>query len=316
MQNKKLSTFLLIVIFFISANGQEGRSLPFLSLNSEARSTSMGGTTFGESKGMYIYTNPTSFLYEDESVYGSYVYGLFSKEGDVGKRLNYHAVSLGYKMGKHALMAGFRYLGGLSVLHVDNLGIEGKTIKPMDWSIDLTYTRMFGDCCSAFLGGSFFYSYIGKAAHTVAINGGVSYRNKLHAFEKNWDYCITVGLYDLGGKVKYDNPSLSYDLPTSVGLGGSLSVPFSEDHKVNVAFSTRHFLLPSNASGLVTGLGGEYELFDTVALRAGYHFGDSNNYATFGAGVVIKHVRIDASYLTSGSETIGNRWLFGIGFKF
>lgn len=284
---------------------QQGGSLYFLRTNADARTGAMGDATMSETTDMYIYTNPTSFLQNSSSkFYGAYTLGLLPKiEED---HVFYHAASVGYKHGKQAFMIGFRTLYGLETISVNELGILGKTIKPYDYSIDLSYSRTLSDKFSAYVTGTFIQSYIGKTATTGSASGGVYFRDKF----KEVDYTIGLGFYDLGGLLKYDNKK-EYEQPTSVGVGGSLGFDLIENHRFNLAWTTRYFILPSDATELAGGLGIEYQVIKAFNARAGYHFEEENSHITVGLGYNIKKLSLNAAYKISTEDNVDNSLFIG-----
>lgn len=286
----------IIILIFITCGinvfAQSG-NLAFLKLNSDARNTGMGNVVMGEANGMYLYSNPTSFLNDKKNIYASYTLGMLPKVKD--DRLMFHSVSAGYKKGKNALLVGFRYLGGLQIPKVTNSGTTSKKkIKPNDYSLDLAYTRDLGNKFSAYIKGSFIQSHIGKTAYTGNFGTGVYYRNAFKLSSKKVSYTFGLGVYDLGAGVKFGKKTNSQ--PTSVGLGGSFGTELAKNHNLNLAWTTRYFALPTNSSETTASLGLEYELYNMVGLRAGYHMEDGNNITTFGLGYKQKYFNLNVGY--------------------
>ncbi len=305
---KKILITVAFIAFGITAFAQGG-TLPFLRVNADARNAGMGNVTMGEATGMYLYTNPTSFLQDStQKIYGSYTLGLLPKIDD--KQIMYHAASVGYKHGKQALMVGFRYLGGAEIAKINSSGVPGKSIKPNDISIDLTYTRTLTDKFSAYITGSFIQSNIGKTATTGSVSAGVYYRSAFTLGSKKVAYNIGAGVYDLGGEVKYSKKS--YQQPTSAGLGGSFSMEMAKNHDLNLAWTARYFILPTDASEMTAGLGLEYVLYKKVGIRAGYHMEDGNNITTVGLGYQHKMFNLNAAYQLAEDNTL----LVGFGVRF
>ncbi len=312
-KNKHMKKILLTIALMVcgaAVFAQQGGSLYFLRANADARTGAMGDAAMGEATGMYIYTNPTSFLQNDTSrFYGAYTLGLLPKiEND---RVFYHAASVGYKYGKQAFMVGFRTLYGLETVSVNNMGISGNTIKPYDYSIDLSYSRTLSDKFSAYITGTFIQSYIGKTATTGSASGGVYYRNKF----KEIDYTIGLGFYDLGGLLKYDDEK-EYEQPASVGLGGSFGFELIENHRLNLAWTTRYFMLPSDAAELAGGLGAEYQVIKSFNVRTGYHFEEENSHITVGLGCNLKKLNINIAYKISTEDNVDNSLFMGCSMRF
>ncbi len=297
---KKILITIVFIALCVVTFAQSG-ALPFLRLNTDARNAGMGNVSMGESTGMFIYTNPTSFLQDTtKMVYGSYSLCLLPKVVD--KQVMFHSVSAGYKRGKYALLVGFRYLAGVEIPKVNELGISGKPIKPNDYSIDLTYTRHLGHNLSAYLTGSFIQSYIGVTSNTASASAGVYYRNSFSLSEKKIFYNVGIGIYDLGGTVKYD--VVGYNQPTSTGLGGSFGLEMVKNHNLNLAWTTRYFILPTEASEITASLGLEYELYNMVGFRVGYHIEDGNNLATFGLGFKQDNFNLNVAYQMAEKNTL------------
>lgn len=316
MKKKLYIVMILLLSYACALLGQESRSLPFLELTPDARSAAMGGTLIGESKGMYLYSNPTSLLTDNSKVYASYTFGLLPKTD--GMHQSYHAASAGYKfLKKHAVMVGLRYLGGLSVPSFDLNGVRKKDIKPDDWSMDIAYTLKISEMFSAYMGAGLIQSYIGKTGYAFGVNGGVYYNNHFSFMKNSANYTLGLAFYDLGSKIKYGKRSSSYNLPTSTGIGGSVSLPFSHNHQLNVAVSTRYFMLPSDASAFTGGIGLEYELFKTASIRTGYHidsYSSNNNYYSVGLGFNIKYFDLSVAYNLRDNKDY-NILSLGLNFK-
>ncbi len=312
MKNKIIISLILLVFTGTFAFAQGG-SLAFLELNPDARNGAMGDVTMGESTGMYIYTNPTSFLQDSLSrVYGSYTLGIFPKVG--GERLMYHAVSAGYKRGNQALLVGFRYLGGAKIPRVSLAGTRGKDINPFDYSVDLTYARTLTDHWSAYATGTFIQSYIGKTTFTGSFSGGVYYRNAFDLDKRKVRYTVGLSIADLGAPAKYGKNK--YDQPASIGLGSSFATDLSVKHSLNLAWTTRYFVLPSEGTKFVGGLGAEYQYMKKLNLRAGYHIENNNSYATIGAGFSVQKFNFDVAYRLSTVEENSKSLLLGCSMRF
>lgn len=278
---------------------QESRYLPFLEINPDVRAAAMGNSTMGEARGMYLYSNPTSLLNEEctKRIYSSYTFAFLPKINDDRER--YHAFSAGLRLfDRHALMVGFRYIGGLSVNAVDANGNPRSAIKPNDWSIDLAYAFKFNDRWSAYLGGSFIQSKLDKSSYLMGANGGVYYKSQCNRCHRA-SYTLGLGFSNIGGATMKAKGISDLKMPGSVSAGGSMALPFNKNHRLNATLSTRYFMIPSSAATLTTSLGLEYELFDRVAVRTGYFMdGDvsANNYFSMGVGLRCKFGSIDAAY--------------------
>lgn len=294
---KKLNSLLLLLAFLgtcLVMQAQESRSLPFLEINPDIRTAGMGDAYLGKSSGSYLYNNPTSIFDSEDKLYASYSFGLFPSINE--QRQMYHATSAGYKFAKrHAIMVGFRYLGGLSIPRMDEYG-EKKAIHPMDWSIDFGYAFRINNHLSTYVAGNFIQSYIGKVAYTGGASLGLFYSNEFALGLEDAQYTIGLDARDLGGQLKYGSTGVKSYIPTSIGLGGSVTLPLNENHVLVPAINARYFAMPTNASTIALGAGLEYQLYKLAFLRTGYHVEKNNNYFTLGLGCKIKFINIDAAY--------------------
>lgn len=293
--NKQIIILILALIGLpIVLRAQEGRTLPFLEVNSDIRTAGMGDANLGKTDGMYIYNNPAAFLMQSKKLYTSYSFMLYPKVNDFNQRI--HAISAGYKFNpNHALLAGYRYHRALETMREDISG-ERKPLKPFDYSIDMAYAFRLSDNFTGFIGGNFILSYIGKVAVTGGGSLGASYNGAFDFSGNPSNYTLTLALENLGGKVQYGKNGVKSSLPTSIGLGGDMSLQLQENHALNVALLTRYFFLPKDAAEFTAGLGLEYELYKKFGIRAGYHYGKNNGYFTCGLGYKLENFSVNAAY--------------------
>lgn len=297
-------TLLVIALFIphIVAKAQ-GRSLPILETNPDARTVAMGNVSMVNTDRMYLYTNPTSFLYGDESLTMSASTEIYPSQDELGRQMFYNA-SAGYRfLERHAVYAGFRYLGGLSIPKVNNLGEETKNnMTPFDWTIDLGYGFRLNDQFAFFGTGSFIQSYVTRVAYAGSFTLGGNYRHELDWGVKPSLLNVGLRVADFGMPLTYSSSS-SYALPTSVSLGSDLSYNLAEDHNLTFALGGRYYFLPTDAQLLQLGAGLEYNLMKIVSLRAGYEYGQKGmSHLTAGLGLSYAGFKFDFAYRHSSSE--------------
>lgn len=323
MIKRIIISVLLITSTALFVVGQEAvsdavRQMPQLQYNSDVRSAGMGDAHMGRATNMYLYTNPTSFLDVENKVYADYSIGIFRKVGD--DRINAHAFSAGYRFGKNALMVGVRHMGGLKV------PVANKTLKPFDMSLDVSYARKLNEFSIYATAGMIQSKPADEKSSTFSASIGGYYNNYFDAGGRDFSYNVGVAVRNIGGDLKYDgvgSGDLKMEQPTSIDVGGSLTMPFSANHKLDVALTGQYYLRPSDASEFVFGGGLEYTMFNLAAIRAGYHVGDKNNYFTAGLGFDLKYATINFAYSLRTGSGIGseiggmNKLLrLGVGFKF
>ncbi len=275
-------------------------TLPFLRLNTDARKVGMGNGTMGEATGMFLYSNPTSFFNDTtQTVYGSYSTRLVFP---MKQQATFHAVSVGYKFGKQAVMVGYRRFAKVKIQRVSQQGDPLKPIYPNDNSVDIAVTRSLGHNLSAYVGGSFIHSYIGKTAYTGSGKMGVYYRNTFVFNKKQVLYNLGIDFSNWGGLVKYGKKK--YSQPASIAIGGDIETKLADNHLLRCAITGQYFVLPVKHSEMTTSLGLDYELYNLVSLRAGYHLEKGYSQTTFGLGLKREKFNFNIGYQMSNQKSL------------
>ena len=168
---------LLLAGITLTASAQDSGTLPVLSQNPDALSAAMGqtgGSTL--SGGHYIYSAPGAVFDRSERFSLSYTGVIGTGHDSMWSGSGfYNAVTGSWRFrDKHAVIAGFRYLGGGSVLTSTESG-DGREIHPMDITADLGYALRINNHWRAYVVGHFVESYIGKIALTGGGSLGATY---------------------------------------------------------------------------------------------------------------------------------------------
>lgn len=298
----------------LSLNAQESRSLPFLEVSSDARSAAMGGSTMGEARSAYLYTNPTSLLTAEGRIYGSYSFGKYTSSEL--SEIQYHTVSAGYRLGsRHAFLLGSRYYKGLPTHKEDEYG-ERKQLKPMDYSVDIAYAYAFSDHLSAYVVGTFIQSYVGKVAFTGGGSVGLYYRNAPVSVETPLRYTIGLSADNIGGKVQYGKKGYEGKMPGSVAVGGDLMTRLTDQIGVGISMTHRLFFTPNNASRYTGGIGLEADYMQKGFVRAGMQLMHESNVATFGAGCRLGAITLDGTYRKGMKDSGVDSFWVGLSVNF
>lgn len=297
---KQISTTAIALLFSLTTSSlfaQESKETPgatFLEIMTNARSASLGG--------MNSTTQPSAF-----GIFGNAAATVYSKQkSGIGASLsarkdfsdgNLYTVGGYHQLGsKSALSAGFRYFSNPEVT------LNNKTYKPSEMALEVAYSYELMKNFSAAITFRYINSDleeigIGKA-NSVGGDLAVYYKNDISSFAgAKWD--VGVRLANIGSKLKYDDNN-KYSLPTRLGAGGSAFLPFAENHTLYLSANVDYRMVPSDFTSFEGGFGAEYNLYKYAFLRAGYHVGDKatgfGNFATLGAGVSVKGVKLDISY--------------------
>lgn len=289
----------------------QSRSLPLLEINPDARMTGMGGNQYGEAHSMLIYSNPTSSLYDEEKWNVSASTLIFPKQEDLNDRNMFYAVSLSRRFGNHAIHAGMRYLGGLSV-PMD----EGNALKPADWTVDLAYSLRLFDHFSFNAGVSLIHSKVVEEATTAAFNIGAYYRNSFN-MGINADYVVGINAFNMGPNLDYGQNYKEAKLPAGFGAGGELGMNLDDKNQLNVSLAGQYYCMPNEAKLFTENIGVEYGFNRMFFVRGGYKYAE-HDYSSFafGAGVNYRCLTFDVAHQRGlGSNEI-NQTLLSLSFKF
>lgn len=291
--NRKYIILLAAVLLSASAYkvSAQSRALPILEVSPDARNAAMGGNQYGNSESLLTYSNPTAILYNEEKWNYSTAFHFYPKDDEVG-RLKYIGASLSSRFGIHGLNIGYRSLGGYKIPIDDD-----KTVKPVDYTIDLAYSIRLFDHFSASVGASFISSKVFKTANTVAFNASAYYRNNVNLLA-GADYVVGVNVANLGPNLKYGHGYKATQLPAMFGGGGEFGVNVNESNRVSMSLAAQYYCYPEDSKLFTGNVGAEYAFKQTVFLRAGYNYAEHDySRATFGIGGKYRGARIDLAYL-------------------
>jgi hypothetical protein len=327
--NSIISLFLLCLLNIFPAISQEKSAnetaaVPFLRIVPDARSAALGGMGSVVSPGaLGIFNNASATLFHA---------GKGGVEASLSARRQMPDASL-YSIGgyynmnaKNGISLGARYFMNPEIDEItDEYGnVTADKMRPKEMAFDIAYGRKLGNNMAVSLTMRYIYSDLGsiggatKAASATAFDLGVFYTKKC-ALLDSAKWAIGFQASNFGTKINYFNRESS--LPGKVQLGGTLSLPFSDNHQLTGSSNVGYWLQPSDASGLEAAFGVEYAIFKQLFLRAGYHIGDEDtgygNFATVGAGISVGSIKLDGSYLIgTPNEEFKNILYFTMGIRF
>lgn len=288
------------------AGAQEVANASFLDLTPDAQSAGMGGTGLAttDNGSIAIFHNASTIAFSEEVMGGTYSYADIDRGGAI------HSASLFYRIGregKHGFTVGYRHFKQAEYMIMDNFD----SYRPRAWALEAAYFRTIAKNLSASLTLRYLQTKVDKrvdSENTFCVDLGASYHRNMAILDEYASWTIGFQAANLGPKLD------GQKLPARLGLGGSVDLPFSMDHELQVALDL-NYLLPSEYRHLQAGIGAEYSFLKYGVARAGYHFGDKDkgvgNYGTLGCGVRFWPipVRADFSYaLGSKTSFMRNAW--------
>ncbi len=305
-------TLSFIALFFsLTGKAQSIPQLPgamFTEIQTDARAAALGGTAnITEASAMGVFSNPSANLFtENKWLLGGNLSTLNKEGGN-----NLIAIGGHYNLGRqHGLSIGLRHYGYKSIDIINSSGNNDGKFTPKELTIDLGYGYRFTENLAFSLTARYISSDMGayldsKSANAFAADIGLTYRGEMNAMDGG-SYSIALSASNFGSKLKYNNNADGLSLPTTVKAGGSIKMPFNDDHIITAVVNAGYRVLPSDFSGFEAGLGAEYNLYKHGFLRAGYHISDQDkglgNFATLGAGIAFNPVKLDISYWSGVSD--------------
>ena len=273
----------------------QSRILPILEGTPDVRSAAMGATQLGNTNQMFIYSNPAALSF-GETQFSAEASLEAQPKTDTGRLIQYNFAT-GYRFNnRSALMAGMRYLGGLTVPVVGSTSATNN-VSPYDLTLDMGYSFTVTEHVAVYTTATYVHSHSATSTNALTFSLGGAYQLPF-AVTKSMNSTLTLGvrLMDFGKAVKFNNTGIPQSLPTSVVIGGDWQVNLAPKHRLTYALSTRYFT-PKDAHETLVGTGLEYTYNKMLSARVGYQCANKASDAiTFGAGGQIKNLKLDVAY--------------------
>jgi hypothetical protein len=232
---------------------------------------------------------------------------------------------------KSAIGASATYLsiGDINLFSADK--VDMGTVSSDQFAIDASYSHRLGEHFSG--GVTLRYANTFKIKQTGTPNSGVLrsvsafsgdisffYTRPVYVFGKDTELAFGTVVSNLGTKVE-QYEGVEALMPMNWRLGVTWNVPLDPKNTLSPSFDINKSLVPLNYSQDVTVIeamgksfgggreftwsaGAEYSYNKLAMLRLGYRHSKNHEgfrYFTFGAGLVYKALKLDASYLLSTS---------------
>lgn len=311
MIKKIVMTALSALSLGIVASAQSG-ALPVLGLQQDVRAVAMGGVYAPGDEG-HLYSSPTDVFAGccRTKLRVHALLGLTPERGNVASQMA--TITGSYRMDKHAIFVGARYLGFVEQDYITPGGMIRGQINPRDWTIDLGYAYSFSRAFAVYARGGFVQSYNSLNADVLTFSLGGSYRTNFQKGDQIVASLLaTLSLDNVGGKYHYGKNGAEYDLPTSVNA--SLAVSFLKDRSLTLGVRSASFLKTQGGErAILIGVGAQYRFAKIMAVRGGYIRQSDVDVWSLGLGARLGKCRIDASYdLHSVSDFNYLRLGFGV----
>ncbi len=340
---KKYWVLILMLAVTVPSLAQSGErvittAVPFLTIASDARSSSMGDMGVATSTDVFGQQwNPAKFAFAERKMgvgisYTPYLESIITDiallNGSYYNKINERS----------AFAISLRYFT-LGEIELRNTFIEdGTLVKPNELAIDGSYALKLSEHFSMAVAGRFISSnleipQLGNAVqsgNSFAVDIAGYYRGPEKAFESfNGRWRGGFNISNLGGKIQYDAGGQENFLPTNLGLGGGFDFIFDSDNVLSLTGELNKLLVPTpqdfNGDGVLDSA--DNEIYQNIGFFEGVFksFGDAPDgfseelkEITWGLGA--EYTFREQFMLRSGyfheSEEKGFRKFFSIGAGF
>jgi len=340
---KKYWVLILMLAVTVPSLAQSGErvittAVPFLTIASDARSSSMGDMGVATSADVFGQQwNPAKFAFAERKMgvgisYTPYLESIITDiallNGSYYNKINERS----------AFAISLRYFT-LGEIELRNTFIEdGTLVKPNELAIDGSYALKLSEHFSMAVAGRFISSnleipQLGNAVqsgNSFAVDIAGYYRGPEKAFESfNGRWRGGFNISNLGGKIQYDAGGQENFLPTNLGLGGGFDFIFDSDNVLSLTGELNKLLVPTpqdfNGDGVLDSA--DNEIYQNIGFFEGVFksFGDAPDgfseelkEITWGLGA--EYTFREQFMLRSGyfheSEEKGFRKFFSIGAGF
>lgn len=170
--------------------------------------------------------------------------------------INLANVSGFYRIGNYsALSASLRYFSLGEVSFADESGygaIDGMTINPYEFSLDVAYSRMLSEKFSMGVGMRFIYSDItydytseSSAGKAFAADVALYYNDFFMLGNRECGFGLGLNISNIGSKISYGGDDNSEFIPTNLRLGINFTIPFDDYNRLSLACDANKLLVPT-----------------------------------------------------------------------
>ena len=297
--------FLLVIPAIVSA-----QSVSFINTPSDARTGAMGNAGYTLSGSSFVtHHNSASVFFSDHQNSVAVSYMSWHPNAGNHSQVNAGAYWTGEKAG---IALGYKHNALPDIERYDENGNSLGSFTPKENAIDLGVAIRVSEKFAV----SSDIRYIGSDMGAETKGSSVAFNINSMYSANNLN--LAFGVANIGSKINYGYDK--YDLPAVVKAGAAYQHVF-EKHCFTFSGEVDYQIKPTDYSGLTGGLGIEYLLNNTLALRAGYHASDQSktgpSYGSLGAGVNFAGLNLNAAYWLAGPDNPVNKsFLISLAFNF
>lgn len=299
---------IIIAAFLFMAVQMNGQSVPFLNINSDPYSHSMGGATLTLEQNAFTATNNASaMVFAPNKVYGGLSYNTWQPDFLNNTNMGIATFS---KVGKWAWGVSAKIFGYESYKITNDKGGISDTYTPKESSFDLSGAYTINENLAAGVTLRYISSDLGKDASASGIAADISVTYMKDALK------LAAAITNIGSEMDYGYGG--YKLPSMAKFGANYTLDLASENTLALNVEGGLVMEPS---AFMAAVGAEYSYNDKFNVRAGYHIGDETvipSYGSVGLGVKVWRLSLDAAYLFGGGEnsTLDGSFGIALGYRF
>lgn len=260
---KRPCILLLIGAITVSAYAEQTMNpiitaMPSLTITPDARATGMAGTGVATSADLNAqYHNPAKYVYMSSRGGYSFSPTIRTRKLVSGMFIFNHS---GYFQitDKQAISASFNFMSLGQVRVTDLNGTFLQDVTPIEYAVDLSYSRKIIDVLSfaittRFMGANPNARNNFQAGTSIELHPGYSFAGDLSAYY-NQPFQTGVGnshlmaglhIRNLGKKISFDGGNTSFFIPSSLNIGVGYEFDFCKLHHITISTQLSKWLVPT-----------------------------------------------------------------------
>ena len=305
---KKLTTILAALLFMaVQMNGQ---SVPFLNVNADPYSHSMGGATLTLGQNAFTaMNNASAMVFAPNKGYDAISYNTWQPDYLNNTNIGIATFSKAGKADKWAWGISYKTFGYDSYNYTNDTG-SSKSYTPAENSFDLSGAYKISENFAAGVNLRFISSDLAEDAEASTFAADISLTYRKDALT------VAAAITNVGGEMDYGFGG--YKLPAMAKIGANYAFSLAPEHTLALNVEGNILMEPS---AFMAAVGAEYSYNKMINVRAGYHLGDEvaiPSYGSVGLGVKVWRLSLDAAYLFGGGENSTLNGSFGValGYSF
>lgn len=230
-------------------------AVPFLTIAPDSRAGGMGDVGAATSPDVNsMHWNPAKYAFIENSGGLAISYSPWLK--NLVNDINLAYLSFYKKLDKQQVIAAsLLYFSLGEIEFMDDQGAPIRPGKPNEFSLDVAYSRLFSDKFSGGVAFRYIRSDLStglqvngvdtKAGQAFAADASVYYNNNITLAGKNSKLAFGINISNIGNKITYTSDLDKDFIPTSLRLGGALTMDLDDYNSFTFAADINKLLVPT-----------------------------------------------------------------------